>query len=398
MKLLFLAGRYYLSNDLYAAIAKRFVGDEIIYLDDSRTNPESRNGVQALSQVKPPFECRHVDFSIPVRPIGEGRFSTKVYLWKRALREYDAMLDRLDPDVAITYTDMSMSGRMVGMWAQRRRRPFFVLQAAFVDNPLMRDAIQPEQKLRYFIFNRILGIPKYRRQHFWGGELRKAHVLLWGDSFRLPYRHRARVEVVGNPAYDGLYGDSAASPGDAVLLCAQPSPASTGIAAAIAEVARLRPDLRFIVKTHPRVREAVWEERLAGIPNVRIAQDGKADSYLRLAKMQVSIGSVTTLESILYGIPVICLTHKDPKLNLITGKADQFHRFFEGIAENAIYDDPADILRCIAKMESGSIYNEFLERRSAFIADKLLSLDGQASERVEKMIRSSIAKEGRVHE
>jgi hypothetical protein len=393
MRIALLAGRPYLSDKIYSRLADRFSGDELIYLDDSGTNAENRNiGVPAKNANRPRFPCEYHDFSIPIRPFGEGRFREKVLRWRRELQKVSRFLDSLRLDAAVTCTDMSMTGRLLGEWASSRGKPYIVMQAGLIDNQKLEKPIIFEERVRYLLFNRCLSIPKYKKQRYWGGEISRAEILLWGDAYRLPYRGYRRVHCIGNPAYDGLYSNDPGPRGKAVLLCTQPCPASAEIAEVFRIIAQKKKDTKFIIKIHPRIRESVWAEQLGGLENVEIVEDGSVAALFPDSMIQISINSGTTLEAILYGLPIICLVHPRREINLISGTPDFGSDFYEGIAEYAVFNDSEEIAEKIDQVIQGGYYKDHIKRRREFIEKKLFSLDDQATARAEEIIRRSIVR------
>ena len=102
------------------------------------------------------------------------------FQYKKMIFKY---LDTYHPQAIICCTDMSLSDRMIFTWCRKNSIPYIILQPSFLDSIISKQEYGIRYKIKYYLTNKILRIPVFRRQPFYGNETQNAHLFLWSEYF-----------------------------------------------------------------------------------------------------------------------------------------------------------------------------------------------------------------------
>jgi hypothetical protein len=330
----------------------------------------------------------------------------------RAFRiRLEKQLEMLKPDAVVTATDMGgYINRMCNIWAERNKVPFIIIQTSFLEVDLINIKTKLKNQLCYLLFNKLLNIPVFRRQHFFGNERPENYLFLWGDAFKNYYKGlkiEKNISITGNPAFDPIIKGESIEKGDddigidipndkpIVIICTQ---ILDGLIAEkdIREIDNLyrtvikeNPDLYFVVKIHPRQDLKRYSKIFDGIPksNFTIVKNIDLYSLFKVADVQVSVSSYSSFEAVVFGIPIVVV-----KKDLITF----FDHFNDEIELRA---DTAEVLgkhlrMCITK----EFIDEFKVKKDKYLKSRLDYIDGKSGERVVEKIEGIMRRGREVNE
>lgn len=313
----------------------------------------------------------------------------------------EQQLDMLNPDAIVTATDMGgYINRMCNLWAERNNVHFIIIQPSFLEADLISNKIKNKSKnqLCYLLFNKLLNIPVFRRQNYFGNERPKNYLFLWGESFKNRYKGlkiEKNIYITGNPAFDPLFeGESIGKGGNNIgieipkdrpiaIICTQ---ILEGLIDEkdIREVENLyrtvikdNPNLYFIVKVHPRQDLEKYNKIFDDIAknNFVIVKNMDLYSLFGCADVHVSVSSYSSFEAVIFGIPIVLI-----KRDLITF-FDHFNNKIE-LRANTSKELSAHLRRCITV----EYKEEFKMKREKYLGSKLGYLDSKSGERVVKGI------------
>lgn len=316
----------------------------------------------------------------------------------RAFRiRLEKQLEMLKPDAIVTATDMGgYINRMCNIWAERNKVPFIITQPSFLEGDLISNKTKnrPKNQLCYLLFNKLLNIPVFRRQKFFGNEMSGNYLLLWGEAFKNRYKGleiEKNISITGNPAFDPIIkGESIEKRDDdigidipedkpIILICTQildgliEEKIIREIDNLYRTVIKENPDLYFVVKIHPRQDLKRYSKIFDGIPKSNFTIVKNIDLYrlFKVADVQVSVSSYSSFEAVVFGIPIVLI-----KKDLITF----FDHFYDEIELRA---DTAEVLGAHLKTGLTSEYLEkFKVKREKYLKSKLGYINGKSGERV----------------
>ena len=220
----------------------------------------------------------------------------------RAFRiRLEKKLDMLNPDAIITVTDMGgYINRMCNIWAWKNNVPFIIIQPSFLEGAPHNIKTKLKNQLCYLLFNKLLNIPVFQRQHFFGNERPENYLFLWGDAFKKCYKGlkiEKNIFITGNPAFDPIIKGESIEKRDAdigidipndkpiVIICTQildgliEEKALREIEDLYRTVIKENPDLYFVVKIHPRQDLDKYSKNFDDIPKSNFTIVKNIDLY-----------------------------------------------------------------------------------------------------------------------
>ena len=141
--------------------------------------------------------------------------------YKKILTKY---LNKIHPDAIISGSDLRVSDRVMFSWCKKKKVPSVILQPSFLEGAY------PERHgfkkiTKYFVINKILGIPIHRKFNIYGNESQRSYLFLWGKYFiRNP--NRKRMIFTGNPVFDRFFRNVITPERQfkkKLLICTQPT-------------------------------------------------------------------------------------------------------------------------------------------------------------------------------
>ncbi|WKZ71076.1 MAG: hypothetical protein QY331_07400 [Melioribacteraceae bacterium] len=307
-----------------------------------------------------------------------------IKLYKFYRKEVYNTLNELSPSIIVATTDMLLINRDIYKWALSKKIPFVVYQSAFLESPHYNFTTNVKNYLYRICFNRLLNIPLGRYNNLYGNEFKDSYLFLWGEYFKKDYNSKKaddKIKYVGNPYYEEIIARSKFNinrimsdlPKENlnILICTNDL---TGFLTK-EEIEKIftiyqkaiieNPNHHFIFKIHPGESEQKYESLFnkEKVKNYSVETKQTMTQLLGYAHIQVSIGSLTSFEAILSGIPIIIINSKLLKI------ADHFNDKLDEKVYN--YDE---FNKKISFMNSASVYESFLLKREDYI-NKLMQLD-----------------------
>jgi len=328
------------------------------------------------------------DYYIKLKPKKKFQFdSFKSHLYyKKILTEY---LYKINPDAIISGSDMSLSDRVMFSWCKKKNIPFFVLQPSFIDG--FPEKYGLKQISLYVIVNRILNLPVYKKQRYYGNESQKSYLFLWSQYF-VKNPKRKNLFVLGNPAFDKLFKhfSNERKLKDTILICTEGFPPHIFGNQIINKVNKIilkavvsKPEITFYIKAHPREPRKRYTNLFPknNFPNVEVVRNEDLYELFKLSDVQISVASFTSFEAVAMGLPIIMIRPDNIKV------IDHFKKEIEIRATNE-----REIVDAINLCLSDVYWSEFLEKREKFLKKMLYYTDGQSSKRIANAIKQIILK------
>lgn len=301
--------------------------------------------------------------------------------WKREIINY---LNNISPKIIVSCSDQSMSDKIISSWCKKNNKAFIVLQPAFI-NPLYYKKYGIIHKIKYFIFNKVLNIPRYRKQQLFGNEEQWSHLLLWSQYF-IENPNRPNMHFVGNPAFDLIFTqfDGKRKLKNNVLICTQDIRTLLGKEAfdqvinMYSQAIKAKPDLTFYIKVHPRESIKIYESLFSKdlFPNIRIVQEDNLYELFGISDVQISVSSYTSFEAVATGLPIIIVNPND-----IFDFIDHFREEIE-----IKVTDQDKIAGAIDLARSEEYWDIFLEKREKYFKYMVHSTDGNSGKRAAEKI------------
>lgn len=286
-------------------------------------------------------------------------------------------LNHINPLAIVSCSDMALSDRILSLWCKKRKKKFIILQPSFIKNVFSKKEVFLK-RLKHNIINRLTGIPLHRKQHLFGNENEWTYLLLWSEHF-IENPKRKNMFFVGNPAFDFLFEQFSPKKviKNNIIICTQEIDVLVGkeLSNLVIEIykkaIKLKPNLNFIIKVHPRENIEKYEILLneSKFPNVKIVKENNLYELFKISDIQISANSFTSLEAAAMGIPII-IVNPDNKLQF-------FDHFREEI--NIKVTDVKNIGNAIDKALSKKYWQEFLVKREIYFKKMFGSTDGQSS-------------------
>ena len=332
------------------------------------------------------------DAYIKLKPKKDIQFNSfKSYrIYKKLLIKY---LNKIHPDAIISGSDLRVSDRVMFSWCKRNKVPFVILQPSFLEGAF------PERHgfkkiTKYFLINKILGIPIHRKFNIYGNESQRSYLFLWGKYFiRNP--KRKRMIYTGNPVFDRFFRNVIPPERNLkkkVLICTQPSLDLIYGKNAIKKVHRIyieaiesKPEVEFYIKLHPRENFEKYSKIFpkSKFSNVTVCKNRDLYELFKLCAVQISVFSFTSIEAAAMGLPIILLTlHKKAK----------FPDHFKGKIEIRV-SSVDEIVNAINLALSEEYWNEFLVKREKYFKKIFKFTDGKNAKRIATVIKRIIKKQ-----
>lgn len=296
-------------------------------------------------------------------------------------------LERLDPAAVAAPSDASFVTATANDWAAARGIPFVVIQPSNIEKLA---APSPGARLAA-LADAALGLPLLLPNRLFGSRHATNRVLLWGEHFARFYDGlpMCRPAVCGNPLLDIGPGDLAALPeGPPTVLIATeafggPTLTADGesLEQSYASLIRRCPDIRFMVKVHPRSSiEAVWRDlglHARDARNCRLVRDVPLAGLLGESHLHLSAFSSTAIEALAAGRPTI-------RLRLTASALDE--RLLDDSAI-AHADGAAELEGLVRRLLVPHHAREYLARTRPFLLSRIGFDDGQNAARMAGHLR-----------
>ena len=386
--IVFLPSHSYISIPQYFSVVPKITDFNTIYLDAK--DPIGANYNKSFYENKESIleyfnsyhELSELPFDIGVKLTTWEKIK-KLKVFKDYKRMVETYLDEIKPSAIVSTSDMSTSDKICSVWCKKNKVPYIILQSA-KDTWVRKDKIGIKFKIKYFIINELLGIPKYRKQPLLGNEAPWSFLLLWSKPFG-GNMIRENTYFVGNPAYDKLFNNFSQTRTIKNNICICTSPLSE-ISSSLdkkmkqmyIEAVRRKPDITFYIKIHPRESVEPYQQFFPKekYPNVNFLKDYDLHELYRNCDAQMSSSSNTSLEAAAMGLPIIILNPKD--------ESEQIEHFWEEIAIKVTDQDK--ITDAINLVMSKEYWDIFLEKRGKYFNKMLYSDDGQSGRRAAEKI------------
>ncbi len=394
-KILFIPDAHYLSDPIYTRLAANKIEkfNYYYFLTNFPMNFVQRNEDIKVDQKQ--FDKIHIqnnpnkDFFFNIIYKANLIYKIKniikfIKLYKFYRKDVYHTLNEYSPSIIIVTTDMLLINRDIYKWAFSKNIPFIVYQSAFLESPHYNFTANLKNFLYRICFNRLLNIPLGRYNNLYGNEFKDSYLFLWGEYFKKDYSGKKaddKIKYVGNPYYEEVIAgskdiinrikNSLPKENLNILICTNDL---TGFLTK-EEIEKIfviyqkaiieNPNHHFIFKIHPGESEQKYESLFnkEKVKNYSVETKQTMTQLLGYAHIQVSIGSLTSFEAILSGIPIIIINSKLLKI------ADHFNNELDEKVYN--YDEFNEKIRL---MNSASFYKSFLLKRKDYI-DKFMKLD-----------------------
>jgi len=344
-----------------------------------------RNRFQNAASLKTAFSHRGVSFD-DLSHEDLGRTLLHQVPWAaRCLLEFDEAFRELSPRLVCLYAESSGLGRAAIEAARVLRiRSLGVQHGILYPN--------------YFSYERTaedvaLGTPIADTTAMYGDD----GVRLLEERFRYP---KGRVIATGSPRYDALAAEIKTANRDErrlhlgvgaseklVLLASRyagirdthkaSGPAFSGLLAAIG---RLK-DTRLLVKPHPAEPADAYAMDIAAAnlgDRVRVVADRSLTDLLPAADLLVTVESLSATEALVAGVPVVVLRHPSNLRDVVASGAAL------GVPDGA---DPGPAIGSL--LSDHDVRAAWRRSRDAFLSDVAHGVDGQALDRLRRLVSST---------
>ena len=302
-------------------------------------------------------------------------------------------LNKIHPDAIISGSDLRVSDRVLFSWSKKNRVPFIILQPSFLEGAFP-ERYGLKKITKYFLINKIFGIPLHRKFNLYGNESQKSYLFLWGKHF-IQNPNRNRMIITGNPVFDKFF--KSVIPLDRkvkkkVLICTQPSldliygqNTQKKVNDIYIEAIKSKPGIEFYIKVHPREDIENYTKIFprSRFPNVKVCKNIDLYELFKLCAVQISVSSYTSIEAAAMGLPVIIL---------IPQKKTKFPDHFKGEIEIRV-SEVDEIESAINLALSEEYWNKFLVKRERYFKKIFNFTDGKNAKRIATVIKRIIRKQ-----
>ena len=391
-KILFIPGIPYLADPHFLCLAEKLKDFQLIYLYTKDSYRHLMNlyeekidleGIEKYFNVYDEIDA-FKDYS-ELNPFGR---LDKYKIYSNYIKGVRNKLNNYKPDCIISGSDKTLSQRIAIKWARKRNVPYIILQVAFLENTAPPFSLR--YALKYFVFNKLLSKPIYKKRSLIGEENKETHLFLWGEQFKKLYKKK-RVYVLGNPLFDKVLGDpifkvklseiEAVELSKTVLICSDNNDNLRNLFGGETvsktmqlwyESVKRNPDLKFIIKPHPGDNKEEFDNYFGKLRNVEIINDKNLYDLFKISDVQISVNSASSFEAVAAGLPII-LTNLDESGKL----SDFFNNEIELKAKTQ-----KQLTKAIGKALTQEYLANFKLRREEFLRKRLFSLDGKSAERI----------------
>ncbi len=390
--IVFLSAYSYLSNPHFFSVAPKLNEYTTIFLDvkDPVSTAFNKAYYQNKELILSYFDIFHELEELPFdigKSITKWEKIKKFKVFKKYKEMIETYLNKINPYAVVSCSDLNTSDMIASHWCKKRNRPFIILQPAIVFDKRKKN-YGIKHKIKYLVVNRLLGIPKYKKQPIFGNEATWGYLFLWGEEFVLN-ANRGNTYFVGNPAYDDLFNAFAEDRTikNNILICTDhlaeiSSTLNQKVIKMYIEAIKARTNLNFYLKVHPREPLEDYERifNKKEYSNVKIVRDYDLIELYNICDVLISVNSTVLLDAAAMGLPIITLNpnnefkfvdHFREKVNIKVIKAE-------------------NLAKAIDLALSDDYWKIFLERREKYFNQRFSSSDGQSGERVAKKIKELI--------
>lgn len=387
-KVLYIISYKYLSIPIFTELAKIFPTEYeniLIHFEEPFLNQEIKSsdieqgvfsefiivGGKEIDRVKHIIKAKNILVNII-------SFIDNLKHYKRKTHD---VLNQISPDVIVSTTDSSFVARIIDDYAETNKIPFIVFQPSFID-PL---EVSNWKKLRndflHILFNKIIRLPLFNKQPYWGNETTYAYIFLWGERFSQFIGRKDKIRFVGNPLLKKYFLiDRTAGLGikshlgienakKVITICTE------GFNGMIDEsminqiyykTIKSNPDKIFIIKVHPRDKIEFYKEYFdeKELKNILVLRDMPLLDIYSFTDVQISVNSYASVEAILCSIPVILVKRGLVKLN---------NYFTDDVTIDT--ENSEELTMAIHKSLTENYRNIFYKKRRTFLINTFGSID-----------------------
>lgn len=391
-KILFVPDAYYLSNSIYSEFCDDKLKDyRYIYFDTNYPMSfiqllpieiYTSNKYDSIIEIENPYKSFFYDYfknkNIIYRLINLLKFCRSFNIYKKIVK--NALKD-VSPDIIIVTTDKLMISHILNEYSQENEIKFIIIQPAFLETPKRSLSYRSKNLFHLLFFNSILKIPLGNKNSCFGNEFENSYLLLWGEYFRKNYYDKninKKIRLIGNPEFDKLITRSEKRiiklkevfPTDKleILICTQElkgiisESTYKNLVKEYVEIVEKNSKYNFCIKVHPRENINEYNKLLENkrLTNYRIKQNEELESLFDSNFIQMSVGSLTSFNSILAGLPIIIY------------KPDLLPYFNHFTDESFItLDNNSSFAETIRLINSKEYYSKFLDIRNDYIKKML---------------------------
>ena len=231
----------------------------------------------------------------------------------RAMDEAGAALDRLAPEVAVTYAEAGGWGRALVLEARRRNIPVVALQHGFIyrhwlnyqhEADEMAPAPRNPSDRGFPLPDRTLLFDDLAREHLErNGRFPPSHLAVTGSP-RLDALV-ATARSISSAARTALRQACGAAPDSRIVVVAAKHTQIAAAFPALVAAVRELPDVVLVVRPHPAEGPGPYEQDAAGVANVRIAPPADLGALLAIASVLVTANSTAALEAMPLDVPAL---------------------------------------------------------------------------------------------
>jgi len=411
--IVFIPTYYYLSHPLFFSIAKNFpCCYEKIYFNTKDPRFSECN----KKKIKKDEILRHFDIYCEVsrerdhkRKNGKFKKLQRFFENKKYIKNIKDILKEIKPVAIITTSDMSYSVRICTQWAGENDVPIIIIQPSFL-NFEMTDCIlnRIKNKIKYLLFNKVIDIPFYNRQTYFGNENKNDYLFLWGKYFKRYYKGKTtynNIYITGNPVFDKYFTNykkrnsgfhrvlGIPSDKKVITVCTQDIDAMFGHDAFTNLIKIYKSTivnnkgLFFVIKLHPREDIEKYNKAFKDLneSNYKIIKDINLYNLYKITDVQVSVSSYSSFEAVVLGIPII-LVNPNNKFKLF----DYFNNEIELRASM-----PEELSKHIRRCFTKEYKDSFKIKREKYLESRLGFLDGRSGERVVEKIEEIIRRKNK---
>lgn len=408
LKVVLLPNYYYLSKTLYKKIASAGKDIQWIFLDTKDPRFYNYNKVNLdAAEIKEYAKYIEIDSKFVDMLFSTKRIIKNIKNYRAYKKAILTKLKEINPDAIVSLNDNGhFSIRLVNKWCDMNEIPFILMQPAFLS--FTKSQQHWVYRLKYFLFNKVLGLPLYSRQPWYGLEYDSNYVLLWGKFFENQYQKYLNKKpinsyITGFPNFDNITIEKEkqitvfeqrlnVSVGNrkVILICTQNMDLWFGagsndkINAIYFKTIMKNPDYFFILKIHPRESSEYYQQCYQKLDknNYTLIQDYDICELLQIADIHVSISSFTSFEAVVYSVPIILLSLNSKIIN------NKYETALDVLDEIAYHVNTEDSLsKKIQELISKEHSEKFKTKRANFLSKRLYKLDNMSSDRVVKIIK-----------
>jgi hypothetical protein len=412
-RVLLIVGYHYLSAPIFVALRERLADFEVrcYYPKDIiGADINVASAERGLLRDDPAYS--ELSYDPPwFRPRGAAWYERSIFqraaYWLTAfpgIRRYRgavaADIRALDPDLIVVTSDIFFASRIIAV--DLPGRPLAVIQPAFLD-------LRP-RPMRHSLMKRIVNWfarDVFNSQQYFGMEILRAHLLIWGsESFAYYRNRRTGVHRVANPAHVVLRDRARALRADPISLASHlgldprrqtvviltgrfETLYGTAFQVRLARgyqtiVARLAAQYNIILKVHPNDTIDAWRNVIAGrYEGVQILRDVDKTHLLASCDVAIATDSYVSVEAALAGAVVV---------NYFPGERTGHSGTLESIERCYALDtgDPDAVAMFVAGLSDAEHFNKVRGTTDAVVAD-LLPRDDKLGTLLRSLIDDSVS-------